>query len=378
MRIPYSLKILWRDRSRYLPAILAVTFSAVLIAVQFGVLVGILALASRPIDRAHADIWVGSQVDTFGMGHPIPLHWQNRLQREREIAEVESYLIGYGMWHKPSGGTDQCYIIGARLRPGALGMVRDISPAMRRELSRTGTVATYASDIGLLGLHGGTSGPAELNDRRVEVVEVMRGHDTKTGLMAGVYGSQRTARHFLPGRFRQDQCSYLLARCQHAADAKKVVERLSQRYPDMEVLTNEDFSLRTRLYWLTKTKAGLAMAFGAVLGLVVGALITSQTLYAAAIGSLREYAVLQALGIRRQRVAWLVLAQSGWLAFGGVALALPVIFAFRFVAVFFGIEVMLPLWLMLATMLVTVAMALLSGLSALRSLQMIELALLLR
>jgi len=49
-----------------------------------------------------------------------------------------------------------------------------------------------------------------------------------------------------------------------------------------------------------------------VLALVVGLAVTSQTLYAAAVASLREYAVLDALGIPRWRLAALVLATSFW------------------------------------------------------------------
>ena len=43
--------------------------------------------------------------------------------------------------------------------------------------------------------------------------------------------------------------------------------------------------------------------------------------------SLREYAVLRALGIPRRRMAGLVMAQSLWVGLAGIALALPLIFA---------------------------------------------------
>ena len=70
----------------------------------------------------------------------------------------------------------------------------------------------------------------------------------------------------------------------------------------MATYTSEEFSRRTRLHWLTKTKAGIALGCAAVLGLLVGAVVTSQTLYAATVSCLREYAVLCALGISRWRM----------------------------------------------------------------------------
>src|SRR5208282_104200 len=90
--------------------------------------------------------------------------------------------------------------------------------------------------------------------------------------------------------------------------------------------TQEGFSRQSRMHWLTKTKAGIALGCAALLGLLVGAVVTSQTLYAATAASLREYAVLRALGIPRWRMALTVLAQSFWVGVAGIGLALPTVF----------------------------------------------------
>ena len=62
-----------------------------------------------------------------------------------------------------------------------------------------------------------------------------------------------------------------------------------------------------------------------MLGLLVGAVVTSQTLYAATAASLKEYAVLRALGIPRWRMALSVLGQSFWIGLAGVVIAVPAI-----------------------------------------------------
>ena len=48
----------------------------------------------------------------------------------------------------------------------------------------------------------------------------------------------------------------------------------------------DEFSARTRWHWLTATKSGIAVGGSAILGLLVGAVVTSQTLYAATAASL--------------------------------------------------------------------------------------------
>jgi putative ABC transport system permease protein len=156
-----------------------------------------------------------------------------------------------------------------------------------------------------------------------------------------------------------------------------VVERL-RAYDTMSAYTSDEFSLRTRMHWLTKTKAGIALGFAAALGLLVGAVVTSQTLYAATAASMREYAVLRALGIPRWRMAATVLAQSFWVGIIGIALTIPVVYGIQHGAETLGARVKLPFELLAFAVVVTMTMALLSGLVALRSLRLVEPATLLR
>jgi putative ABC transport system permease protein len=169
----------------------------------------------------------------------------------------------------------------------------------------------------------------------------------------------------------------MLARCKDAEAAPEVVKQL-RRYSNMSAFTSPEFSLRSRLHWLTKTKAGIALGYAALLGLLVGGVVTSQTLYAATAASLREYAVLRALGIPRWRMAGMVLAQSWWVGVAGVLFGIPAAFALGRVADLAGAKVLLPVWLLAMAAAVTLTMAMASGLAALRSLRLVEPAILLR
>ena len=129
---------------------------------------------------------------------------------------------------------------------------------------------------------------------------------------------------------------------------------------------------------MLKTKAGIALGYAAALGLMVGAVVTYQTLSAATKASLREYAVLRALGIPRWRMGMMVVSQSFWIGLIGIVLALPAVFVLAVVADKLGVHVLLPLKLMLGAGGVTMVMAIGSGLLALRSLRHVEPATLLR
>jgi putative ABC transport system permease protein len=140
----------------------------------------------------------------------------------------------------------------------------------------------------------------------------------------------------------------------------------------MSAFSREEFSLRSRLHWLLKTKAGVALGCAALLGLIVGAAVTSQTLSAATAASLRELAVLEALGIPAWRMRALVLTQSFWVGLLGVGLALPASFGSAGVMQALGASIILPAWLLASAAALTMAMALLAGLISLRSLRGVE------
>src|SRR5262249_25747978 len=150
----------------------------------------------------------------------------------------------------------------------------------------------------------------EIYGSRVRLVGTVRGVKGITG--AYVFCSIQTARQLL--RVPPDQATYLLARCRTKQGAPAVVERL-RAYPNVAAFTTEESSERSRLHWLTRTKAGIALGCAAFLGLLVGAAATSQMLYAATLASLRQYAVLEALGIPTWRMAGLILTQSFWVGF---------------------------------------------------------------
>src|SRR5215213_10155304 len=116
----YSLATLWHERQRYLPGVLAVAFSALLIALQCGLLLGLFSITSIPIDESRADIWVGHpEVRSVDLGRPIPESWQAYLAMP-EIERVEPFMQGFGYWDKPTGGIELILAIGTRLNPDAL------------------------------------------------------------------------------------------------------------------------------------------------------------------------------------------------------------------------------------------------------------------
>jgi putative ABC transport system permease protein len=370
----YSLSTLWYERQRYLPGVLAVGFSALLIALQCGLLLGLFSITSIPIDRNRADVWMGApSVLSVDLGRPIREGYLARMAAQPEIERCEVYLQGFAYWAKKDGSTELCMVIGSRLAEGSLGSIDKLSPELRSRLTEPGTIVIDESDKGRVGVKE-INDVAEVSNTRVRVVGFTKGLKSLAGPY--VFCSVNTARPLL--RLQPDQITYVLGKCKNPDDAAQVVNRLTSRYDNVSAFTASNFSYRSRMHWLTKTKAGIALGYAAALGLLVGAVVTSQTLYAATVASLREFAVLRALGIPRWRMAVMVMTQAFWVGAIGIAFALPAVHGLAYLADYLTVQVLLPPELQVGAAAVTLFMALVSGLLALRSLRHVEPATLLR
>jgi len=374
---PYALTILWHERKRYLPAVLAVTFSTVLIGLQGGLLLGQVVYSSFAIDHTSADLWVvPPDANSPMLAEPVPESWLLRLASQPEISRAEVYYLGQGHWHKPgTGAREACVVIGSRLDDDSLGAVHQMSPAMRTRLTEPGTVAVIAADLPTFGLENADGVGAEINGQRVRVVGTISGF--RGALYPHMFCSLETARRLFP-TFLHPLTSFVLARCRHPQDVPVLAARLREAYPDMATYTTDEFSVRTRNYWLFRTRLGTVLVCTVALALLVGGVVTSETLLAAVRASLREFALLDAMGLPRLRLVCLVLAQSWWIGLIGVLFALPIIFILAQAAEWTNTHVLLTPALLVGTPLVDLVLAVLSGVAALRSLREAEPGVLLR
>jgi putative ABC transport system permease protein len=373
----YALSTLWYDRQRFLPGVLAVAFSSLLIALQCGLLLGIFSITSIPIDHTRADIWMGApEVLSVDLGQTIRGSHVGRLAVQPEVVRAEPFMQGFSYWSKPRGGRELCMVIGSHLKPDSLGRVDALTPEMQAKLAVPNNIVVDESDLERLGISG-EGASAEISNQRVRVVGLTHGLKSLAGPY--VFCSLETARSLLGGKLtgQTDQITYVLAKCRDPEDASRVVARMREQYQDVSTFTSSEFSFKSRMHWLLKTKAGIALGYAALLGLLVGAVVTNQTLYAAVVASLRELAVLRALGIPRWRIAGLVLAQSFWVGLFGITIGWVGSHAARYVATNMGASVSLPWELQVGAAAITLLTALVSGLIALRSLRLIEPAMLL-
>ena len=119
----------------------------------------------------------------------------------------------------------------------------------------------------------------EVNDREMKIVGLFE-MGTSFGIDGTVMTSVDNWLRLFPGRSRDDIQLGLL-QLREGSDANQVRDRLRKHLPDdVLVMTKADFVQREKNYWNSATPIGYVFAFGAIMGLVVGAIIVYQILFA--------------------------------------------------------------------------------------------------
>lgn len=377
----------WR---RFLAAVLAVAFSGLLVLVQLALLVGMFGTVAVYIDESNADLWVGfAGTQSVDLGKPFNAQVETRLHIHPAVADVEPFIFAQTDWRTPKGANLYAYLLGIDPAADAMAFAKVLPPTTRALLLEPMTVIIDEADREKLGITlddsagsiagnttASTTGTAstvsnfaEIGGRRVKVVAAVTGLRAIGGV--NIVTSLSSARTIDGSAARErQQVSYFLLRLTPGADAETVRGELTPpgQVKPFQVWTAAEFSRHSQLYWLTESGAGAGFAFSTLLGLLVGIIVTSQTLMAAITASIREYATLRALGVARASLRAVVLEQSFWIGIAGLALTAGLSVLIAAIARAAFVAMVFPVWAIALTAALILIIALGSGLLALRAL----------
>lgn len=363
---------------RYLAAVLAVSFSGLLVLAQVALLLGMFGTVSSYIDHSTAEVWMGYRnTESVDMGRNITDSNKVFLHQHPSVRKVERVLMGFGDWRRQDGAVLSVYLVGVDPVKDGMMLAKKIPARLRAVLYQPDAVLVDQADQEKLGARLGAV--AEINGRRVRVAGVVKGMRAIGG--ANVICSMRTAEKLMESNGNLAQWgTYFIASLEPGAKVSQVVQDLEPKgmHKGYSVWDSAGFSLQSQLYWLLESGAGAASGFASLLGILVGVLITSQTLRGAILSSLKEYATLRALGVSLGSLRMVVLEQSFWIGVAGLVITGLATGLIAWLAAQAFISIAFPIWLLTGVALMMLAIAMFSGLLAVRPLFQAEPADLLR
>lgn len=357
-----SLIYEWR---RYTAAVFAITFAGLLIIVQLALLIGLFGTVSVAIDQSDADLWIGyPKTQSVDLGRNLAATSAVEAWIHPAVVRVERLTLALGDLRRSDGVAISVFVYGIDTDPEGLAFAHKLGSAQRLLLDEPDAIIIDAADQTKLGASVGAT--LEINGKRARIagiIEGIRGVGTVTVLAAPA-----TLGRFAPGL--AESTTFHLVKLSTGADPASVARVIAddssvRRY---DVWTAEEFSARSQLYWLIESGVGIGTGFASVLALLVGVVITSQTLSGAVLASLKELSALRALGVSRASLRNVVLEQSFWLGIIGLTLTGVLSLLAAGIGRALHISMAFPWWLLVGTALIILLIALLSGLIALRPL----------
>ncbi len=304
--ITISSKMLLHNRMRFFMTIAGIAIAFFLAAAQIGLLVGWVNTNSQIINKTDVDIWVmAQQTSTFDYGTAIPRH---RVQQVRSVSGVkwaEAMVIGWATWRHPQGKPINVEIVG--LDQSLSGKPEHLIAGTPEVVKQPEMVIVDELFQEVLGI-GKIGQEAEIQGKRAILGGISQGIRTFTAAPF-VFTSIKNAIDFLP-YYEEDEISFVIIRIEPNQDIQQIKNKIKSEVPNVEVLTTKEFAERSVKYWMLETGVGITVIITALLGLLVGVVIMSQTLFAITQDHLANYATLLALGFHQNSLRLIVLAQS--------------------------------------------------------------------
>jgi putative ABC transport system permease protein len=361
-----STRLAWRnlvhDRTRLLVAVLGIVFAVQLMAIQLSLLFGFAQTASGVIDHAGADLWIaGRGTKNVDQAGEIPSRRKYEALEVPGVRSADKYVVQFAVLRRPDGGSEFVILVGFDVAHSVGGPWNLVEGSIG-DLKRPGGIIVDALYMQKLGItHVGQI--VEINYQRTRVVGITSGIRT-FAQSPYIFMSFDTA-HAVGG-ITPDATKYVLVRLAPGASPEAVKRALAAKMPGVDVFTGPEFARATQVYWLFSTGAGLDLILAAFLGVVIGVVITAQTLYASAVDHLPEYATLRAMGATGRYLSMVIVKQALMSAAVGYALGAASAAAIVDLAGQGVAAMSLPWQLVVGLGFVTVFMCVLSGLMAIR------------
>ena len=303
------MRLAWKniihDRGRFSVTVLGVSFAVFLMVFQGSLLMGFLLAASRLVDASDSDIWITARgVQAFEFGTPLESRVRDLAAGVPGVAETSRVCMAFAVYRTPGGKQQVVALVGADPSAGKRFPVPN-----RREAAGEMSPDAVLYDVSDRKQIEVARLPAEIeiNRHRASIEREIKGYGAFLGVPF-LFTSYRNATRYMD--FSPEESMYVLLRVDKKYPVSEVQQSLRQRFPEVDVLTRNEFARKSRMYWTIKTGAGGAILTAAVLGFLIGLVVVSQTIYANTMENIEEYATLKALGASQAFVARIVLTQA--------------------------------------------------------------------
>jgi putative ABC transport system permease protein len=369
-------------------AVVALAFSGLLILAQVGIFVGIGKGFTAQIDRARADIMVLGPGAKALFGGPsglprrmIPLvyshpevtqvapldgsggRFQNILSPEQQAKEeARAKKAGKGPSGRGAGGgtarkSEFVNVTVIDAIPGYVTVPTDYTQSMIEALRRPYAVAIDETALKRLGVKKGDR--ALYNGKTITVAVVTHGYPN---IIQPTLVMSRDTLRMLGEADTGQRVGPLMVEIKDPSRAEIVAAQLNKKADGkFRAWTRQELADANSGAMLDDQIIGIILGFSAFLGLLIGVIITWQTLRGAIMANIKEFASLRALGVSMGDLRNIVMELSFWVGIVGVLAAGLLTWLVSMIANANGVPMSFPPMLIVVVAFFLVVIAMVSG-----------------
>jgi putative ABC transport system permease protein len=313
MRRLVAVKILLHDRSTTAGAVLGVVAIIFLVGQQLTIFFGLLSFMSALVDHSGADVWVSSKnTDNINATGSLPIRYVDRVMGLPEVQWAEPIVSTAGLFKRKDGKFEPVQVLGLA-RPRLAGGPWRFSEGSIDVLLDYEGLTVDQLNLNVFG-NPRTQDVLEVGNSRVRIAGITQNIRGFGGTL--VFTNLNKAREI--SGYAPDRCSNILVKFKPGTNAPENLAKLRLLLPQAEVLSTENLSAQTRIYYLTNTGIGSSFGFSTTIGILVGIVIIMLTMYTNVLNREKDFAVLRALGARKKDIIVVVFYQAIFIALVGI------------------------------------------------------------
>lgn len=372
-KIPLAWLQLTFQKARLLTAVAGITFAAVLMFMQFGFQEALFSTTTTIHQSIRGDLFlIGTQSENLFSSRPFSRRILYQTLNNQAVAAAAPIYIGILPWKNPWTNKERAiFIMGFEPNSTILevkGFRENFGGATAENAVLFDTLSRPEFGDVAPAFGRGERVEAEVGKRRVEVRGLF-----ELGASFAADGNLITTDLNFQRLFKRElgQIDFGVLSLTDGANLETAKAEIAKTLPnDVRVLTKEEFVQFERAYWEGATAIGFVFNFGAILGLVVGVIITYQVLYTDVVNHLPEYATLKAMGYTNGYLTGVVLQESIILSLLGFVPALiTALVLYAMASAGSGLPILMTFGRAGLVFALTVAMCFASGLLAMRKLK---------
>ncbi|MBE9198903.1 MULTISPECIES: ABC transporter permease DevC [unclassified Nodularia (in: cyanobacteria)] len=380
----FKISLSWRNlvfnKQRFIAALAAIAFAVFLMFIQIGFRNAMLNSSVRFIQYLNADlIMINKQRYVSFVEETFP---KTRLYQAQSFAEVEAaypFYIGIAMWKNQESLSER----GIRVFGLDLNYSTFSIPHIQKYRQSLYFPDTLLADTKSRHEFGQmrVSTTTELSGRKIEIIGLF---ELGTDFMAdgNLITSDQNFYRIFAGKFSWGEGNIRtslhdvdlgLIKLKKGINPEKIANKLNDFLPkDVIVLAKSAFINRELKYWDKATPIGFVFTLGTIIGFIVGSIIVYDIIFNDIGDNLVQYAMLKAIGYSNSYFKNIVILQSLILAILGFIPGLYLsIIIYQIASVTTGLLLKMDIQLIIIVLLSTISMCILSGIVAVRKLQLI-------